>query len=81
MDTHNVGRGRGNIISALQQIKARTLIIGIESDLLCPLKEQQLLAQYIPDATFASFDSIYGHDGFLVETAAITHHLSSWINS
>ncbi len=81
MDTHNISRGRGTIISALQQIKARTLIIGIESDLLCPLKEQQLLAQHIPDATFVSFDSIYGHDGFLVESAAITHHLSSWIHS
>jgi homoserine O-acetyltransferase len=72
MDTHNVGRGRGGVALALQQITAKTLVIGISSDLLFPPHEQQLLAQYIPQATYAEIDSYYGHDGFLTETKRIT---------
>lgn len=79
MDTHNIGRGRGEINAVLKTIGAKTLIIGITSDLLCPLQEQKRLAGHIPLATFAAIDSIYGHDGFLVETGAIAHHLSAWL--
>jgi homoserine O-acetyltransferase len=67
MDSHNVGRSRTSIESALKLIKAKTLVIGIESDLLFPLTEQQYLVQHIPKATFEVISSIYGHDGFLVE--------------
>ena len=80
MDTHNLARGRMNLAAVLKTIKARTLIIGITSDILCPLPEQQFIADSIPDATFIAINSIYGHDGFLVETEAITYHLSAWLN-
>ncbi|NTS40572.1 homoserine O-acetyltransferase [Flavisolibacter sp. BT320] len=79
MDTHNLGRGRGSVEAALGSIRAKTLVIGITSDLLCPLQEQQLIAAHIPGATYAAIDSLYGHDGFLVETAAITDHLRNWL--
>lgn len=78
MDTHNLGRGRGSLEEALQTIMAKTLVIGITSDLLCPLREQQLIASHIPNATYVEIDSLYGHDGFLVETAAITENLRRW---
>jgi len=48
MDSHNVGRGRGSIEQALSSITAKTLVIGIKSDFLFPVNEQQLLAQHIP---------------------------------
>jgi homoserine O-acetyltransferase len=67
MDSHNVGRNRDGIVKALAQIKAKSLVVGIESDLLFPLHEQQYLAQYIPKSMFEKITSIYGHDGFLVE--------------
>lgn len=67
MDSHNVGRGRGSIPSALSKIKADTLIIGITSDLLFPIHEQELLAKYIPNANLELINSPYGHDGFLTE--------------
>ncbi|RYZ29285.1 MAG: homoserine O-acetyltransferase [Chitinophagaceae bacterium] len=79
MDSHNIGRGRENVAAALKSIQARTLIIGIQSDILCPLQEQKLLAEHILHATFVAIESIYGHDGFLVETQAISHHLSAWL--
>jgi homoserine O-acetyltransferase/O-succinyltransferase len=67
MDSHNVGRGRESVQQALKLIKAKALVVGIESDLLFPLTEQQYLSQQIPKATFEVISSIYGHDGFLVE--------------
>ncbi len=69
------------MIDVLKSIEAKTLVIGITSDLLCPLQELQFLARHIPDARFAAIDSLYGHDGFLVETEAIMHHLSQWLSS
>ena len=67
LDTHNVGRGRLSIEDALSQIRAKTLVIGISSDLLFPLQEQVFLAENIKGAVFKTIDSIFGHDGFLVE--------------
>jgi homoserine O-acetyltransferase/O-succinyltransferase len=67
MDSHNVGRGRGSVVAALEKIKAKTLVVGIESDLLYPLSEQKFLAETIPQAQLEVLTSLYGHDGFLVE--------------
>ncbi|NOT74754.1 MAG: homoserine O-acetyltransferase [Cyclobacteriaceae bacterium] len=67
MDSHHVGRGRRSIEEALQKIKATTLVIGIESDILFPLTEQKLLATHIHKAKLEVIHSLYGHDGFLVE--------------
>jgi homoserine O-acetyltransferase/O-succinyltransferase len=67
MDSHNVGRGRDGVATALRKIKAKTLIVGIESDFLYPLGEQRFLAESIPNAKLEILTSLYGHDGFLVE--------------
>lgn len=79
MDSHNVGRNRGSIIRALEQIKARTLVVGIRSDILFPPTEQQFLARHIPDARYEEIDSLYGHDGFLIESKPLTMIIRRWI--
>jgi homoserine O-acetyltransferase len=80
MDSHNIARGRCNSLGeALRQIKAPTLIIGIDSDILCPVPEQKFLAENIPNATLHIISSDYGHDGFLVETETISRHLFEWM--
>lgn len=71
MDSHHVGRGRESMEKALASIKAQTLVISIDSDLLFPISEQEFLFQHIPNAAFTKIESIYGHDGFLVETLDI----------
>lgn len=78
MDGHHVARGRGSVAAALGSIQARTLVVGVSSDQLFPPKEQQLLAQYIPHAEYLEIDSIYGHDGFLVETALLSRVLHNF---
>ncbi len=67
MDNHQVGRKRGSVENALRQIRAKTLIVGISSDFLFPLAEQEFLAATIPSAKLSVITSVYGHDGFLVE--------------
>ncbi|MCI5080239.1 MAG: homoserine O-acetyltransferase [Saprospiraceae bacterium] len=67
MDSHNIGRGRGGIDAALKRISAATLVIGIQSDVLFPVREQVQIADSIPNAELEIINSLYGHDGFLVE--------------
>jgi homoserine O-acetyltransferase len=71
MDSHNVGRNRGDCKKALAKIKAETLVIAIQSDLLFPVEEQRFLAQYILKGKLEIIDSVYGHDGFLIEVEKI----------
>lgn len=55
MDSHNIARGRGGSTEKiLGTISQKTLIMGIRSDLLCPLEEQELLAQHIPRSHFVA---------------------------
>lgn len=80
MDSHNIARGRtDSVAAALKKIVAPTLIIGVSSDILCPVQEQQIMAANIPNATYIEIDSAYGHDGFLVETPTIAQHLLRWL--
>ncbi len=80
MDSHHLARGRGGqLIPVLQNIQQRTLIVGISSDILCPLTEQQFLASHLPNATLIEIDSNYGHDGFMVESIIISKHLADWL--
>lgn len=72
MDSHDVGRKRGGVANALNGIKAKTLIVGIDSDVLFPVEDSNLLAECIPDAQIKIISSDYGHDGFLIETQQIT---------
>jgi homoserine O-acetyltransferase len=79
MDAHNVSRNRGSMEETLNRIKAKTLVIGIESDILFPPSEQKYLAEHIPGAQLAIIDSQYGHDGFLLEFEKITRHIESFL--
>lgn len=80
MDSHHLGRGRGgDLIKVLRSIPQPTLIIGIRSDILCPLDEQQFMADHIPHTRFYEIDSAYGHDGFIIETVQISRFLNEWM--
>jgi homoserine O-acetyltransferase len=80
MDSHHLGRGRGgDLIKVLESIPQPTLIIGITSDILCPLDEQRFMAAHMPNAKLVEIDSAYGHDGFIIETEQITNHLKAWM--
>lgn len=81
LDTHDLGRGRGGLVKALSMIQIPTQVIGIASDRLVPVAEQQFLAQYIPHSTYYEIESSYGHDGFLIEGKKIGEILKANLNA
>jgi len=72
LSSHDVGRGRGGIETALRGCPVPVVVGGITSDRLYPLRLQEELAALLPGCSgLNAVDSIYGHDGFLVETEAV----------
>jgi homoserine O-acetyltransferase len=72
LSSHDVGRGRGGVAAALGSCGVPVVVGGITSDRLYPLRLQEELADLLPGCTGLNVvDSIYGHDGFLVETDAV----------
>ena len=66
-DTHDAGRGRGGVERALAGIEARTLVVGITTDIIFTPAEMRRLHAMIPDSIYHEIESPFGHDGFLVE--------------
>lgn len=79
MDSHNVGRGRGSIIKALNNINSKALVVGVKTDLLFPVEEQELIANEIPNGKIKIIESIFGHDGFLVETKLLSETIKTFL--
>jgi len=69
MDSHDLGRGRGGYHAGLSRIRARTLAIGIRSDILFWPNQVRSLAEdlraFSVDARYWELDSPNGHDAFL----------------
>ncbi len=81
MNSHDVGRDRGGVPAALRRIRARTLVVGVDSDRLYLLPQQLDLAAAIPTAGPAKIiTSPHGHDAFLLETAQLTPHLAALLH-
>ena len=73
MDHHDVGRGRGGVLTALRSLETPTTVIGFDSDRLYPPVEQEVLAAYIQGAEpLHLLSSPLGHDAFLLEIEAIS---------
>lgn len=66
MDSHNLFRNfdKSNPLGHLQH---PITYVGITSDLLFPLAEQQLLHELTPNSTLEIIESHCGHDAFLIE--------------
>jgi len=72
LSSHDVGRGRGGVKAALRGCPVPVVVGGITSDRLYPLRLQEELAELLPGCSELNVvDSIYGHDGFLLESEAV----------
>lgn len=68
MSLFDLGEGRGGTQSALATIDQPLIVVGIDTDRLFPLRQQQVIAEQAPGALdLRILSSPYGHDGFLVE--------------
>lgn len=79
MDSHNLGRGRGGVIQALNNVKAKTLALSMEGDILFPPYEQEFLASNIANAHVKLILSDFGHDGFLLEFEQLTEAIAGFL--
>jgi len=71
MDSHNVGRHFQSIGHAIGRIKSKVIVIGVDTDILFPNQEQKLIADCARSGSYHEVSSLYGHDGFLIETDQI----------
>jgi homoserine O-acetyltransferase len=85
MNSHDIGRDRGSVESALKAIKAKSLVVGISTDRLFPLSGQQLIAEHIGGELIGGklhvIDSEFGHDGFLIEMDIVGPLLKQLLDS
>ena len=79
MNSHDVGRGRGGVETALAALTMPTLVLGIPSDRLFTIDGQDRIAAAIPGTIHGDeavrVDSPFGHDAFLIEFAMVGSHL------
>lgn len=80
LDTHDVSRGRTDTIGeALALIEQPTLVLGIESDGLFTIAEQEEIAQHVKNARLERIDSPEGHDAFLLQFEQVNKHILSFL--
>jgi len=78
MNRHDIGRGRGGIDAALARATVPTIVGGVDSDRLYPLRQQKEIARGLPDCrALEVIQSRDGHDGFLTEAAAVAKLLGT----
>mmetsp|Transcript_29372 Transcript_29372/g.34057 ORF Transcript_29372/g.34057 Transcript_29372/m.34057 type:complete len:479 (-) Transcript_29372:49-1485(-) len=81
MDTHDVGRNRGGAKCALSSIHVPAMVLGINSDVLYPLHEQEELANLFPNGELKIINSDAGHDGFLLEQDQVSGHIIDFLGA
>lgn len=79
MDSQRVGKREETLEDALASIESKAIVIGVDSDILFPPQEQSFIAKHIPNGSFHAIESLYGHDGFLIETEQIAKILADHI--
>ena len=81
MNSHDIGRDRGGVEKALQSIRVRALVAGINSDRLFPIAGQKMIAEHIGSELVGGelqvIESEFGHDGFLIEFETVGPMLRS----
>ena len=85
MNSHDVGRDRDSVESALSKITCKTLVLGLDSDRLFPLSGQKIIAEHISGELYGGelqvIQSEFGHDGFLIEIQEVGSRLKGLIES
>ena len=81
MDSHDVSRNRANSIDeALNRIEIPARVLGIDSDVLYPIAEQEELVEHMPYAELNVIHSDDGHDGFLLEQEQVAGNIVDFLD-
>ena len=80
MSSHDISRDRGSIEEALSRVTAKALVLGIDSDRLFPVPDQETIAAGVATSISGPspviIESPFGHDGFLIEHELVGAQLS-----
>jgi len=77
MSLFDLGRGRGGVQQVLSTICAPLTVVAIDSDRLFPPRLQEELVTFVPGTDgLHVVNSLFGHDGFLVEDEQVAHFVS-----
>lgn len=83
MDTFDLNIDGNGVADVCRSIKAKVLIISVDSDVLFTPRQQQDLHKVLSDAgvdvDLVEHHSNYGHDAFLVEIDAFGQHIRNFI--
>jgi homoserine O-acetyltransferase len=79
MDDFDVAEGRGKLAKALAQLTMPALVMGIQSDVLYPEREQLALAEGLPNSHYVRINSPHGHDAFLIEFPQLAARLRNFL--
>jgi homoserine O-acetyltransferase len=81
MDSHDIARNRAKSVEdVLRQIEIPACVLGIDSDILYPLSEQEELAEHMPTSELKVIHSNDGHDGFLLEQDQVGQHIVEFLD-
>lgn len=85
MDLHDLGYGFESYEQGVQRIRAATLMVGFDSDILFPSRQQKevadLLAKTNPNVHFEELSTAFGHDAFLIEEEQLNGSINSFLNT
>ena len=82
MDSHDLARNRGvsSVSEVLRTIQIPMCVLGIDSDVLYPLSEQEEIATHVPNSELWVIHSEEGHDGFLLEQEQVARHIIDFLD-
>ncbi len=79
---HDIGRGRGGVAAALAQVRARALVIAVDTDrLYLPSQSEEIAAGIAGAGGVHYVRSDFGHDGFLVESDQVGAMVSAFLEA
>ncbi|KQV24707.1 MULTISPECIES: homoserine O-acetyltransferase [unclassified Microcella] len=85
MNSHDITRGRGSLAEVLAGVTARALVLGIDTDRLFPVEQQQAIAAALPSTIHGReavvISSPFGHDAFLIEDDLVGPRLTALLAS
>jgi len=85
MDAYDVGGGRGGAQAALAPFRGPALVMGIDSDILYPVWQQQEIVEVLKAngnaVSYREIHSEHGHDAFLMEWAQLDRHIREFMEA
>jgi len=79
MDDHDLSEGRGRLREVLANLRMPALVLGIDTDVLYPEREQRALVEGLPNARYEVIRSPHGHDAFLIEFPQLAAQLRRFL--